>query len=426
MVESHRCPDLVVHDGCASGRGRRRVLQRLTAVCHDEVGVEARQRPPKVQGDSWVEPQAPAEARRPVQRYVGRQWALTRPEQGDDAMAVRITVQLVAQPADVRLGTAGQVAREHVRDSHRAHAVTLASASGVLQDAAVVCLIATVATEPADAGPLPTFLIIGAMRSGTTALHHYLRDHPAVFMATPKEVHFFDRHYELGLAWYRQHFSAGVGRDAIGEATQTYMYDGDALHRLAATLPGVQLIAVLRNPVDRAYSHYWFNRARDLEALSFEAAVEQEDERRAASPTERERRRVSYVDRGRYLPQLEEVVARCGRDKVLVVLFEDLRDQPGPTYAEVCRFLGVDDAYQPPTLGQPANSYVGFRSAAAQRIIKRMPPGLPRRVAGRLNSRAEPVPPMAPAVRQGLIERFREDNSQLSAWLGRDLPGWDR
>lgn len=264
------------------------------------------------------------------------------------------------------------------------------------------------------------------MRSGTTALHHYLRDHPDVGMATPKEIHFFDREYDRGLEWYAAQFASLAGRRMIGEATQTYMYDEDALDRMTAALPAARFIAVLRNPVDRAYSHYWFNRARGAEDLSFAAAVEQEPARRAAAATTRERRRISYVDRGRYLPQLLEVTARVPREQLLVVLFEHLRDEPVTTYAAVCEFLGVDSSFRPPSIGAPANQYVSFRSPAVQRMIRRLPGAPTRRVLGRLNSRRASVPPMDPAVRAQLLDTLAPGNAALAAWLGVDLSVWSR
>src|SRR5437764_7156012 len=118
------------------------------------------------------------------------------------------------------------------------------------------------------APPLPNFFIIGAMRSGTTSLTRYLNAHPDVFVAPGKELHFFDQRFDRGLDWYRDCFERAAGQRAIGEATQSYMYDAEAMTRLAVTVPKARLLAILRNPVDRAWSHYWLNRALALETLS--------------------------------------------------------------------------------------------------------------------------------------------------------------
>src|SRR5688572_14326389 len=122
--------------------------------------------------------------------------------------------------------------------------------------------------DPQAAGArLPDFLIVGAMRSGTTSLHKYLQAHPDVFVASGKEVHFFDRRYGRGLDWYRSRFAGVTTERVVGEATPAYMYDENAIARIAHDLPDARLIVVLRNPVDRAYSHYWRNRSRGRENL---------------------------------------------------------------------------------------------------------------------------------------------------------------
>src|SRR5262245_45971784 len=122
---------------------------------------------------------------------------------------------------------------------------------------------------------LPTFLIVGAMRSGTTSLARYLGAHPDVFVAPEKEIHFFDRCFDRGVAWYAERFIQAAGAGAIGEATQSYMYDPDAIARMRSVVPSARLLTILRHPTDRAYSHYWLNRAHGLEDRSFEAAIDE-------------------------------------------------------------------------------------------------------------------------------------------------------
>jgi hypothetical protein len=270
---------------------------------------------------------------------------------------------------------------------------------------------------------LPTFLIVGAMRSGTTSLTRYLRSHPQVFIAPHKELHFFDFNFGEGEGWYRRHFE-GVGDElAVGEATPNYLYIAEAMPRIAEMLPGARLIAILRNPVDRAYSHYWHNRAVGREELAFEQALEAEAAR-IDSDDPHDRAYWSYVDRGRYVRQLEMLDALFPRDAVLVLLFDDLRDAPGPTYRSVCRFLGVREDHVPPELGEAVNSFVGFRSRRIRSLTRRLPKAAGR-VVGRLNARDESYPPMPPRVRSTLVERFRDDNAALAARLGRDLSSWN-
>jgi hypothetical protein len=270
------------------------------------------------------------------------------------------------------------------------------------------------------AGTLPNFLIIGALRSGTTSLARYLGAHPDVFMASQKEVRYFDRRFQRGLAWYRRQFADVTTQSAVGESTPGYMYEEVALSRMEETVPDARLIAILRNPVDRAYSHYWLNRARGTEVLEFSAALEAEELR-----LERSGPRYGYADQGSYLRYLRRVSDHFPRASLLTILFEDLRDDPTETYRSVCRFLGIDAGYVPANLGRPMNRYVTFHSTSLRRLTRGLPP-LIRSAVGRLNVREASYPPMDPDLRQALLQRFERDNAALASWLDHDLEVWRR
>jgi hypothetical protein len=268
------------------------------------------------------------------------------------------------------------------------------------------------------AGLLPNFVVIGAMRSGSTSLYKYLQAHPDVFMPR-KEIHFFDVRWDRGVAWYHNRFDGYAGQTAIGEATPTYLADPVALDRMAETIPDARLVAVLRNPVDRAYSHYWMEHARQRDPRTFEAAIADELEGRPGAPPS------DYLDRGRYAHQLEQVCERFPRSHVHVVLLDDLRDRPHETYAATCRFLGIDDGFVPPRLGERVNRFVAFRSMRVRNMRRSLPSTLRiGRIVGRLNAREGAYPPMAAETRATLLEHFDPDNEALAEWLGRDLPMW--
>jgi hypothetical protein len=271
--------------------------------------------------------------------------------------------------------------------------------------------------------PLPNFLIIGAMRSGTSSLAYYLRDHPQVFMARNKELHFFTDRFDNGLDWYRYQFGGGDGHAVVGEATPTYMYDPVAVERMAAVLPVAKLVAVLRNPVDRAYSHYWHQVEKGRETASFAEAVAAEPDR-IAGREGWERRAWAYVDKGRYRRQLDCVCSFYPRDAIHVILFEDLRDRPDATFASVCEFLGVDTAYAPPTLGRVVNPHIRVRSERVRRATRRLPKRL-QDLVGRINAPPTEYPPMEPGMRATLTRTFEPENDALAGWLGRDLSAWD-
>lgn len=277
-------------------------------------------------------------------------------------------------------------------------------------------------------GRLPNFIIVGAAKSGTTSLAHYLRPHPQVFMAAAKEVHFFDEGFDEGIDWYRAHFAgaAAAAATAVGEATPVYMYDAAAVARMAATVPDARLVAVLRDPVDRAYSHYWMNRRQGREDLSFSDAVAAEPERLAAPLAARPH--FAYVDRGRYLVQLRRLVEHFSRDQLHVVLFDDFAPATREaTYAGVCRFLEVADDVRPAALGRAFNESVAFRSLPVRRLTHQVArAGLRRtsKLIGRLNVRRISYPPLSPPERARVAALFAGENEALAAWLGRDLSFW--
>jgi hypothetical protein len=196
--------------------------------------------------------------------------------------------------------------------------------------------------------PLPDFLIIGAQKAGTTALYSYLRRHPEITGPAWKEVSFFDRHYHRGEAWYRGNFPL-LRRQHTGEASPSYLIHPLAPQRVAALLPDVRLIVLLRDPVDRALSHYYHEVALGREPLSFEAALEREEER-TRGEVERMLEDPGYFShawwdftyraRGRYAEQLERWLAVFRPEQLLVLRSDELAERPGPTYARVLEFLG--------------------------------------------------------------------------------------
>jgi hypothetical protein len=274
-------------------------------------------------------------------------------------------------------------------------------------------------------GRLPTFLIIGAPKAGTTSLASYLAAHPDVFVAEEKEVHFFDRQFDRGVDWYRSRFADAGAARAIGDASPTYMYLDHALDHITETVPDARLVAVLRNPVDRAYSHFWWERAL-TERRSFAEAVRQEISEGEATP-----RRRRYLQGGFYLGRLEEVVRRFPREQLLVVVLEDIRNDLDRVYAEVCRHIGVDDTYRPEHLGVVENPAYALRwpwlrfAMRRSRAWKRLPGDLAARI-DRLNRKDLHYNPMDPSLRAELVEHYADANAGLARWLGRDLPGWDR
>ncbi len=258
-------------------------------------------------------------------------------------------------------------------------------------------------------GMLPGFLIVGAQRCGTTSMVRALSRHPAVFSAAQYlEVHYFDIGYDRGLAWYRSHFphpararlaarSAGAEPVAF-ESSPYYMFHPLAAGRIARDLPGVKLLVLLRDPVERAYSGWAHAVSIGCETEPFERALELEDarlageaERLASDPgyASYSHQHHSHRTRGQYAEQLERLERLFGRDQIHIVDSGAFFTDPEPEYAVVLDFLG---------------------------LAARGSPGLRRR-------NASPRAPMSEATRAALKEHYRPHDERLARWLGHQ-PSW--
>lgn len=210
------------------------------------------------------------------------------------------------------------------------------------------------------------FLIAGTQKGGTSALDHYLRDHPEICMAHQKELHFFDN--ELLFAGgtpdylaYQAFFSPKTSHRLLGEATPIYMYWHDAPRRIWHYNPDMKLIIILRNPIDRAFSHWNMMRDKEKEPLPFWEAIRTESERcRLALP--HQHRMFSYIDRGFYAEQLRRIWAYFQKSQTLILRNEDLRASPKETLDTVCRFLEVDSLNRVPQTLVHARPYTTVMS----------------------------------------------------------------
>ena len=198
------------------------------------------------------------------------------------------------------------------------------------------------------------FIVVGAQKSGTTALHYFLRKHPQIALPERQELHFFDddeifsRPVDYDLLHRQFRPVAGstllrfaTARQAIaGEVTPSYLYWKPAMERIWNYNRQIKLVILLRNPIDRAFAHWNMQRFKDREPLGFLDALKEEP-RRIAQPLTIESRRFAYVDRGFYSGQLERVFKFFPREQVHLVKFEDFRDRKQETLDGVFEFLGV-------------------------------------------------------------------------------------
>ena len=238
-------------------------------------------------------------------------------------------------------------------------------------------------------------------------MFRYLVRHSRVATAGEKEVHFFDFNYERGVNWYRGHFpferrmktKDGRPRPVTGEATPYYVFHPHVPRRVRAVIPNAKIIVLLRDPVERAYSHYKIEVSIGAESLPFEEAIEREEER-VAPELERmladehyqsfNHRHYSYLSRGLYLDQLERWFSFFPREQVKVIKSEDFFADPRRVIDDVAAFLGL-----------PAERLAAYPQWNA----------------------SQQIGAMGPATRQRLVEHFAEPNRRLYERLGVDF-GW--
>ena len=252
---------------------------------------------------------------------------------------------------------------------------------------------------------VPAFLIVGAQRCGTTSMFKTLAQHPQVSQPPlRKGIHYFDKNYAKGFSWYRGQFP--VGLTAAGRRTSTfesspyYMFHPLAGGRIAADLPGVKLLVLLRDPVERAYSAHSHELARGYETEHFESAIELEPSRLRG---ERDRmlrdpgydsvhwQHHAYITRGQYHEQLVRLESLVGRHRLLVVDSHDFFVRPEESFREILDFLGLA-------------AHPGIRFE-------------------RHNARARS--PLSRRLRQSLEEHFAPHDERLARWWGR-TPSWRR
>jgi hypothetical protein len=284
-------------------------------------------------------------------------------------------------------------------------------------------------------GRLPNFLIVGAMKSGTSSMAAYLRDHPQVWLPPEKELAFFDRTTRADdVDWYRACFAPARDEPAVGEATPTYMLRRESIARMADLLPAARLVVMLRHPVDRVYSHYWHWHGRmgetrpfaDVVASELDRGVPEEPGRWDAEAPEG----YSYLTHGHYTRQLDWLAERYAGDAIHIELFDDLDRDPVASFRRVCRHIGIDDSLVPESVGSVANPYKYYHPRWLWGLFVRVRIGrwLPAR-AGAAIYRAmvregSPYPPMPADVRERLLAHYAPERDRLQRRLGRDLSAW--
>jgi hypothetical protein len=297
-------------------------------------------------------------------------------------------------------------------------------------------------TAPESESQLPNFFILGAPKCGTTSLYRYLGSHPDVFFPANKEPQFFCNEglFSRGLGFYARTFFAGADRFVCrGDATPHYLYYEKVAVRIRQSLPAEhhRFIVILRDPVERAYSHYWNMVAEGLETASFEKALALEAERLTDPELERAGTLTfHYVSAGLYATQLERYFRHLNRDRFLILFQEDLATNPSDVLQQVLDFLGLPareldllDRYN--EAGMPRSTRLQQMMRSPNRLQHALGRIVPYRLKFRvvdgirqLNRREFRYPMLDPRVADTVRARFMDDIMRLETLTGRDLTRW--
>jgi len=286
------------------------------------------------------------------------------------------------------------------------------------------------------------FIGVGAARCGTSWLANILRAHPHVCLSEPKEIRYFNRQLlptgttrgepnpnaDKLLDWYLAHFAHAGKRQLCGEYTPAYFSDKAAPEAIRRHFPSARLIVSLRNPVDRAWSHYWQQRGLGLHSIpTFEQAIDEG---------------VGYLEMSLYARQLKRYRACFDRDQILVIIFEELIRSPENEVGRLYRFLGLDAGLGADPGSLHRNPTLELRSRRLKNVVRRtsqalsgiglggLQHSLRRLGADRLwhGLMSKPIerPPMSERQRAQLEAFFTDDIAELEGLIDRDLGIWRR
>ena len=297
---------------------------------------------------------------------------------------------------------------------------------------------------------VPTFLLLGAAKCGTTSLAHYLSQHPDVYFSEPKEPLFFEAEYEKGLEHYWEtYFRGWRGQRAVGEGRVWNLYLPFVAPRIRESLPHARLIVLLRDPVERVHSHWWHRYSRGQESLGLAAALEadrariergegfvgEEGSHRWRAGLYRDGPSTGHrvlLDLGFYAEQLERYRALFPAAQCKVVLHEDLAADPPREMRELFGFVGVDpdvlvtDTTVRNRRPERVRSPMARRALFAARALglRRLVPRRLRTLEHALLERPEQRPALDPGLRRELVAYYESHNARLERLLGRDLSSW--
>ena len=268
------------------------------------------------------------------------------------------------------------------------------------------------------------FIGIGASKSGTTWVHDGLDKHPEIFVPPMKEIHFFSDHFDYGFGWYEKQFRGYAEENCVGEISTSYAVTPEVPRRIHAWNPDIRLIYILRNPIERVYSHYCMRLRNKSELVSDKVDLEVD----------------KYLEHGLYYKNLVRFSEYFPRHQILVLIYDDLKEDPMSLIQEVYSYLDVDSSFFPKTVNskqgesKPRPKYDKFyqllfsntRNIVRTRLYQKYvdQTGFEDYIYRVMPGRN--YPELSQDKERSLAEFYFEDLCALSEWLERDLTYWLR
>lgn len=286
---------------------------------------------------------------------------------------------------------------------------------------------------------LPDFIIVGAPKAGTTSLYHYLSEHPQVFMSDPKEVNFFSRdeieaqglYYDSFRAKnrseYENLFAKVTDEKAVGEGSVSYLFYPQTPAKIKGTIPDVKIIILLRDPVERGFSHYLMDYRMGLVDLPFEQIIHKTVKHKNLDLYYQQ-----YVELGFYYEQVKRYLDLFGKEQVKIYLQEDLRSNTEGVILDLYDFLGIDKSFMPNVerehnaFSMPKNRLIHklYASNAMRSMVSALFPDAFKETVKNLFFERKQKPKLDAKTKEYLKGLYKNDVQKLERLIGRNLPFW--
>ncbi|MBP8917862.1 MAG: sulfotransferase domain-containing protein [Chitinophagales bacterium] len=310
---------------------------------------------------------------------------------------------------------------------------------------------------------LPTFIVVGANKGGTTSIYHYLKQHKQVYLSPVKEPHFFSKDIDVNLfkrefaqnklqdidkyvngemkeefhaafirdiEQYKKLFSKVQDQKAVGELSTSYLFSEVAAKEIKALIPDCKIIICLRNPFDRAYSHYrmnlWTGNSNEFDF--YKALVEDYDHKPKVWGNAH-----LYTEIGLYYQQVKRYLDLFGKDNVKIIFTEDMKKNAAQVVKELYEFIGVDSSFVPDTSTRYNEVFTPkyknitwfLNKSGIRPLMKRLSPQVLKNIFVKVFYKGKGEKGEIPAnAKQFMLEKFSEDISKLSVLLNKDLSNW--